>query len=229
MRYQQRQHQLCGIDAQIGAVAGRHLDHRVHAVDVEEKRQHEEQQALVVHDAFHRALQPCKCGAQHVVGAFLPVQLLHVFRHGNSEGNPPHRRDNEGNLHTQRRADAKARAAQHHRQASDKRNARADVAPRVAMGRNLVIPILGGGIHQERVVEHHGAVQHDGGYYVHHQKWQRMFRDAQRRAGNRARTRETHQELLLVARQIGQATQDGHQQSKHQGGNGFRIAPGHNH
>ena len=229
LRHQKRQHQLRRIDAQIGAVAGGHLDNRMHAVDVEEERQHEEQQALVAHDAFHRLLQTGKRGAQNMVGALLAVQLLDIFGNGDGEGDPPSRRDDERDLHAQRGIDAEARSAQDNRQARDERDARADITPGIPMGRHLVIAVFRGGIHQKGIVEHHRPIEHDGRYHVHHQERQGVLGNAQSGAGNRSRPRKTHQELLLVARQIGQAAQHRHKQRQHQRGHGFGVPPGHNH
>lgn len=82
------------------------------------------------------------------------------------------------------------------------------------------------GVHQECVVEHHGAVQHDGRDDVDDEERQRRLGNAQRRAGHRAGADEPYEEFLLVARQVGQASQDGHEQRQQQGCDRFRVAPG---
>jgi len=127
----------------------------MHAVDIEEKRQHEEQQALVLHDALHRSLQAGNSGAQHMVGALFAVQLLHVLGDRHRKNHPPHCGDDERNLHAELRIDAEARSSQNYRQARNERDARTDVAPGVAVGRNFVIAFFGGGIYQKGIVEHH--------------------------------------------------------------------------
>ncbi len=68
-----RQHQLRGIDAQRGAVAGSHGDDGVDAVDVEEKRDHEDQQHAVVRDAAARVQKPGEGLGDVVQDALRPV------------------------------------------------------------------------------------------------------------------------------------------------------------
>ena len=127
----------------------------MHAIDVKEKRQREEQQTLVLHDALHRSLQAGNSGAQHMVGALFAVQLLHVLGNGHRKDHPPCGGDDERDFHAKLRIDAKARSPQNHCQACYERDARADVAPGITVGRNLVVALFSGGVHQESVVEHH--------------------------------------------------------------------------
>ena len=90
-----------------------------------------------------------------MVGALFTVQLLHILGNWNRKDHPPHCGDDERDLHAELRIDAETRSSQNHRQARYERNARTDIAPGVAVGRNLVIALFSGGIYQKGIVEHH--------------------------------------------------------------------------
>ena len=83
------------------------------------------------------------------------MQLLHVLGDRHRKNHPPHCGDDERDLHAELRIDAEARSSQNYRQAHNERDARTDVAPGVAVGRNFVIAFFSGGIYQKGVVEHH--------------------------------------------------------------------------
>ena len=53
LRDEQREHELGGIDAERSSVTGGHGDDRMNAVDVEEERDHEDEQHAIVRNAAH--------------------------------------------------------------------------------------------------------------------------------------------------------------------------------
>ena len=152
---------------------------------------------------------------------------MHIADKGHAERHPPNGRDQKRDLHPDVHRDAHAGPCQHHDQAQDERHARADIAPGVTLRRHLVVTLVGGGIHEERIVEHHRAVQHDGRDDVDHEESQRSRRDAQRRQGDGARAHGSDEELLLVALEVGQAAQNRHEQRQQKRRHRLGIAPRH--
>ena len=229
LRDQKRKHQLRGIDAQIGAIARGQLDDGVHAVDIEEIGEHEVAQRFCAPHALDRSQQARERVAHHMGGTLLEVGLMHVLEHGNGENDPPCRRDEEGYFHAERDIDADRAAAEHDGQACDERDAAADIAPRIALAGHFVVTLVGGGVHEQRVVEHHRRVQHDRRHDVDHQKRQRIGGEAQRATCQSARPHRAYEEFLLHVPQIGQAAQNGHRQRDDKRGDGLGITPRHHH
>ena len=165
--------------------------------------------------------------AEQVRLARFEVRLVHVAQHRHGEHQPPRRGDDERDADAVKLPDAEAAAEQHDDQAHDERDTRSDIAPRIALGRNLVVAILLGGVDQERIVEHQRRVEHDRREHVYSQEHHGVAGHAHDRERYRARADGSRKELLLVALQVGQAAQKRHEQGKRQRGYRGRIAPGH--
>ena len=133
LRDQQCEHELRGIDAELRTVARRHLDDGMHAVDVEEVRQHVHEQALIAKNLPDGRDQTTHRVAEQPVGARLEMCLVNVAHERHGKRNPPQCRDDEGNLHPRAHADAHVLAKEHDCQGGDERNARTDVAPRITV------------------------------------------------------------------------------------------------
>ena len=161
--------------------------------------------------------------------ARLVVRLVHVAPDGNAEREPPHRRDDKRDPDAVKLPNPKVLAEQHEHQADDERHARPDVSPGVPLRRHFVVALLARrGIHKEGVVEHERRVQHDRRHHVDHEEHHRVGGNAHHGERHRARADGAGKELLLVALQIGEATEERHEQRQHKRGHRRRVSPGHN-
>ena len=229
LRDQKRQHKVRRADAQVGAVTRGHRDNRVHAVDVEEKRQHEHHEPAVVENLLARSHKARNRVLEQMLLARLVVRLVHVAPDGNAERKPPHRRDDERDADAVKLPDPEVLAEQHEYQADDERHARPDVSPGVPLRRHLVVALLARcGVHEEGVVEHERRVQHDRRHHIDHEEHHRVGGNAHNREGHRARADGAGEKLLLVALQIGEATEERHEQRQHKRSHRRSVAPGHN-
>ena len=229
LRDQKRQHKARRADAQVGAVACGHRDDRVHAVDVEEERQHEHHEPAVVENLLARPHKTHDRVFEQVLLTRLVVRLMHIAPDGNAEREPPHRRDNERDADAVKLPDPEVLAEQHEHQTDDERHTRPDVSPGVPLRRHFVVAFLARrGVHQEGVVEHKRRVQHDRRHHVNHEEHHRVGRNAHHGERHRARADGACEELLLVAFQIGEAAEKRHEQRQHKRGHCRGITPGHN-
>ena len=157
LRDEQCHHQLGGVDAKLGTVGGTHRNHRVHGIDVEEERDHEHPQRLVLHDFAERARQFAERAAhgraQLVTGGAI-VHLAVAGKQRDGECHPPDGGDDERGARASHRGPVEERrAAEDQRDAEDERHGGADVAPAVAMRGDLVHALVRGGVDEHRIVE----------------------------------------------------------------------------
>ena len=163
-------------------------------------------------------------------GTLLEMGLMNVSDERNAECHPPGGRDKKCDLHAERHIDADGSSPKHDGQREDERHARTDVAPRVTQRRNLVVAIIGcRRIDEERIVEHHRAVEHDGSHHVYDQERKSRSRKSERSERDGTGAHAPDEKLLLVAPQIGDAAENRHEQREQQRGDRFRIAPRHHH
>ena len=142
LRDQKRQHKVRRADAQVGAIARRHRDDRMHTIDVEEECQHEYHEPAVVEDLLARADKAHYRVFEQVLLTRLIVRLVHVAPDGNAEREPPHRRDDERDADAVELPDSEVLTEQHEHQTDDERYARPDIAPGVPLRRHLVVALL---------------------------------------------------------------------------------------
>ena len=156
----------------------------------------------------------------------LEALLLDVTQHGHGEGHPPDGGDDEGDEHGGLHRHAQLVGVEHHEQAHDEGDAAAHVAPGKACARDLVHALVGGRVHQQRVVEHERRVEHDGGDDVDHQERQPVAGEAHGDGGDGAGAHGADDELLAHALHVGDRAQDGHEQGDDERGDGLGEAPG---
>ena len=145
------------VNAKLGTVGGTHRNHRVHGIDVEEERDHEHPQRLVLHDFAERARQFAERAAhgraQLVTGGAI-VHLAVAGKQRDGECHPPDGGDDERGARASHRGPVEERrAAEDQRDAEDERHGGADVAPAVAMRGDLVHALVRGGVDEHRIVE----------------------------------------------------------------------------
>ena len=162
-----------------------------------------------------------------MVLARLVVRLLDVPEHGNREANPPCRGDDEGDLHCGLKCEAEAVPHQDDREAHDEGHHASDVAPGIALARDLVHSLVARRVDQQRVVKDHGAVEHHRRDNVDDQKRNRLGGEAQRYRRDHSSGHGADDELLLHAAHVGDGAEDGHEKRDHQRGDGLSVAPRH--
>ena len=230
LRDEQCHHQLGGVDAKLGTVGGTHRNHRVHGVDVEEERDHEHPQRLVLHDFAERARQFAERAAHGRAQLVAGGTVMHLAVAGeqrDGECHPPDGGDDERGARASHRGPAEERrAAENQRDAEDERHGGADVAPAVAVRGDLVHALVRGGVDEHRIIERQRAVQADGRQNVDDQERQPGQGQGHCAAGDHAGAEEAQEELDLHALYIGDGAKQRHEQRDDQGGNGLRVAPG---
>ena len=166
LRHQQRREQCAGVEAERRAVVHRHLDDGVHAVDVEPVRHQEHDQgAVLAHvrdgvaqlaeaDADGRAKARCgpRCCSrtQRITGMVNNSHHTATVTNDSCTAWAESRRPNSAGL-------------LHHDHVDQEQQPAAEVPQRVAEGGHAVELLRLGDVEQQRVVEHHAAVEPDGG------------------------------------------------------------------
>ena len=137
LRDEQRHDQLRGVDAQLRAIRRAHGNDGVDGVDVEEERDHEHPQRLVLADGAERGAELGERAANGL--ACLPrggavMHLLIAGEQRNGERHPPQRGDDERGARAGCGRPAEQRgASENQRDADDERHGRTDIAPCVAV------------------------------------------------------------------------------------------------
>ena len=141
----------------------------MYAVDVEEERDHEDEQHAVVHDAAHGVGQALERvldvvdHAAHALVALLAKALLIRAQQRNGEGEPPQGGDDEADARAGEGIQAEhARAGEDEGDACHERDGRANVAPGKTGARHRVHAFIGGDVGEHGVVERHRRVEADG-------------------------------------------------------------------
>src|SRR5699024_9028144 len=78
LRYQKSQEQAGGVQPQSRSVSGRHIDDSVHAVNIKEKRQQEEQNLPAFFQFAEDTAQPAEAGGEIAAGGYDLVMCLGV-------------------------------------------------------------------------------------------------------------------------------------------------------
>jgi hypothetical protein len=203
LREQKGQDHLGVVDAHRAAIGGRHADDGVDAVDVEEKRQHEEQHMLLAAHALEGSAQ----GAQRFTDdpwlARHKIRLAIGFEQGNGEQSPPQAGDDERQSGCGFRAQARGIRRQDEHDAQNERHTAGDVANAVSRGGNRVHALIG------RDVREHGVVKDQRGVvaYLRDDKNSREPRpsgdDAHGDAGGQTDDQRPREQLDFHAAKIG--------------------------
>ena len=213
------------------------MDDGIHAVDVEEIGDQIHEHGLVMEDFLHGIPQTTQRVAHSAPGLFIVALLLHIFQQGDTEHQPPHGGQTEG----EGQAEQHLIAAQHQVQ-DQKRQQRdggtADVAHTIAHGGHLVHPLLGGHIVQKAVVIKVRAREADGGQNIQYQhRHTHLFcharlhevhhgGDSHQRTGHNAHQHEAHKQLFAHALEVAEHAQHRGQQRHNGHGRTGGIAPG---
>ena len=216
----------------LGTVTRRHGDDGVHAVDVEEERDHEDEQDAIARDAAHGGEQPGErlCDVRQDPAAriaLLAVTLLVGAQQGHGERQPPQAGDDKSEPRAGERVETQdARPAENERDAEDERDGRAHVTPCVTRAGDCVHPLVGGDVGEHGVVERHRRVEAYRAEYVDHEEDGCAHGNGLSKAQNEAGEEKAGEELNLVAGVIGEGAQDGHKQGDDERCDGLGVGPG---
>ena len=204
----------------------------MHTVDIEEERDHVDEHGAVADDLAHgmRDLGEHAADdmAERILGtALAPVLLPIRADQRQRECEPPRAGDEKRQTRGDHGGHADSRAAHDECQADDERHRGTDVAPGVAGARNGIHALVGGDIGQHGIVERHRRVKADGAEHIDREECHSRHRNGLGTAQDETGQEKAQEELDLVARVIGERTQDGHQQCDDKRGDGLGIAPRH--
>ena len=217
------------VDAQLRAVRGAHGNHRVHRVYIEEERNHEHPQRLVLADCTKSGAELCECAADGLTGLTRGSAVVHLLIAGeqrNGERHPPQCGDYERSARACHRGPSKQRrTAENQRDTGDKRNRGANIAPCETMRGHAVHTFIRRDIDQHGIVERERTVQADRGENAHHQENEPAERQRHRTAGDHARQEESGKELHLHALHVGHGSKHRHHHRDDQRRDGLRVPP----
>ena len=138
---------------------------------------------------------------------------------------PPYGGDQEGNDHGSGLSQAEAVGEQHHHQTDHKGNHGTDVTEGIALGRDLIHPLLGSDFGKHGVIEHQaGGITHLGND-ENHQKSQPAPGKAQGSAADGTQQQTQQEDGLFEALLIRHGTADGTDDGHQQGGDGTGVTP----
>ena len=127
------------------------------AIDIEEERDHEHPQRLVLADCTKSGAELCECAADGLTGLTHGSAVMHLLIAGeqrNGERDPPHGGDHERSARACHRGPSEQRrAAENQRDASDERNRGTDIAPCEAVRGNAVHALVRRDVNQHGIVE----------------------------------------------------------------------------
>ncbi len=209
LRQQQRQQQIHRIEPERRAEGSRHVDDGVHAVDVEEERDEEEDDALFVGDVAlfgeHRE-EAFEVVAHGVRRAGHEVRLAVGLGEGQGKAEPPQRIDDErdGNGYGVLQV-----GQQHDGDADEEGDAAPDVSPGIALGGYVVGAVVRGHVHEHGVVKDEARRVKDLCNDEYDEEHQPRHGNAQRRASDHARACKEHEYGTLISRKIAQRAENG--------------------
>ena len=223
--HQQRQQQAGTVQTQRRTVGSCHIDDGVHAVDVEEEGQQEQEGFLFLPGVFQGVPQPGKGGgdgarlAGHAV--LLPIGLHQ--RQGHSH--PPESGDAEGDQHGGGHAQTQSVGEQHRHQTGHKGQTGADIAPCVTKGGDVVHPVGLGHVGQHGIVEDQTSRIAHLGDDEQDEEDQPLPGQTQADAAHGANGQKGQKDGLFIALVVGHGAEHRPQKRHQQGGHRGGVAP----
>ena len=203
----------------------------MHAIDIKEERHHVQEDHLVAGNLLHSMSDLGEYTgddmAERILAAALTTVLLLIgTKQGQGEYEPPHAGDDKGHARAEHRLETERRRAGHDkREADDKGNGRANIAPGIARAGNSIHALVGGNVGKHGIVKRHGRVKADRTHHVDHKERHSAHGHGLRKAQHQARKKEADEELDLVASVICERTQNRHEERHHERGDRLGIGP----
>ena len=149
----ERQQEAGSVKPQRSPICGSHIDNRIYAVDIEEERQQEEKDLLLLVYLLQRCAKAGEAVADYMLSGVGIVDLLIILKKRQGCHKPPEGGDKKCDQHGCLHGKPERLRVQHDDKAEDERDAASNVPPRIPVGRYHIHTFLYGHVGQHGVIE----------------------------------------------------------------------------